>query len=469
MRFKLPLSRLGIIAFIAAAGALVGSQIFNPTKRVLEAIGGVFLVYLIWNFSTLSALYLLLIIYPFPFAMSVGNSTFVFVLIIFIIYLIRVSARTSTIHFDRQFNLPIILIVMSYILSFYNYPSDPETLRFGLIHTINCFAAILFFYMIVNFVNDEHKLFTTIRVSMITCALVIVFTTLELAFPGRELIPGWLYTEHKMQLIMKGIRMGGPFHDFELNAEFFAMNVPIIIFLGIRVRRILTRSLFMLLFLADIVMLFSTMTRGAFISLTIGMVYLAYLSRRDLNFARFVLIAGGFVALAFIIDTVVATYTVSGSLFGRMVATTFKSGIVPENRVLAWGGAITRGFEHPFIGHGPGWDFSKGVDVGLWPHNVYLYYFNITGLFGLSAFIFLLVRLVQASWSGIRSSIVRDTFPEAFMKVLHVLIVMFIIDQIKIEYLRNDIYMYFIWFFFGLIAATRNVIRSNAAAARAKE
>jgi O-antigen ligase len=137
--------------------------------------------------------------------------------------------------------------------------------------------------------------------------------------------------------------------------------------------------------------------------------------------------------------------------------------------MLAWGGAVTRGLEHPWIGHGPGWDFTKTLTLELWPHNAYLYYFNITGLFGLSAFIFLLVKLVQASWPGIRSSIVRSSFPEALMKALHVSLVIFIIDQIKIDYLRNDIYMYFVWFFFGLIAATRNVIRSDAAAARAEK
>lgn len=469
MRFRPFLSKLGLIAFVAATGALIGSQIFHPAKRMIEAIAGIIVFYLVWNVSTLSALWLLLVIYPFPFAISLGHSTFVFILVIFIVYLIRVSARTSTIRSDRLFNLPIVLMISSYIISFYNFHVEPEIMRFGLQHTSNFFASILLFYMIINFVNDKKKLQTTITLSVVTCSLVMLFTLLELLFPGRQLIPEWLYTEHKAQLVMKGLRMGGPFHDFELNAEFFAMNVPIILLLSIRARRLLTRSIFTLILVADIIMLFSTMTRGAFVSLTIGMIYMAYVSRRDLNFPRLVMIGGAFVALVFIVDTLVAQYTVTGSLFGRIAATTFKSGIVPENRVLAWGGAVARGFEHPWIGHGPGWDFTKSLGLELWPHNAYLYYFNITGLFGLSAFIFLLVRLVQASWSGIRSSIVRDSFPEALMKVLHVSLVIFIIDQIKIDYLRNNIYMYFVWFFFGLIAATRNVIRSDAAAARAEK
>jgi O-antigen ligase len=461
MRLKLSLSKLGIVAFALAAGTLIGYQIAHPVKRVLEAIGGLILAYLIWNFSAVSALWLILIIYPFPFALWAGNSTFIFVVIVVIIYLIRVSAHTATLRFDRQFNLPIALMVLSYALSFYNFQGDPEAIRFGIIHTINFLACIFLFYLLINLVNDERKLRTAINISMITCALVMLFSILELLFPGRQLIPGWLYTEHKAQLVMKGIRTGGPFKDFELNAEFFAMNAPIILFMAARSRRLLTRLLYTFLLVADIAMLFTTVTRGAFISLTIGLTYMAYVSRRDLSFIRLIMIGGALVGLAFVIDTIVAQYTISGSLFGRLVATTFEKGILPENRVDSWGDALARGLEHPFIGHGPGWNFSTAVGRQFWPHNAYLFYFNITGLVGLATFIFLLVRLFKASLAGYHRSLLRSPFSEGFMKVLHVLLIMFIIDQIKIEFLRNNIYMYFVWIVFGLIAATRNIIRDE--------
>ena len=461
MSTKVSSSKLWLTAFIVAAGALIGSQLVHPTKRVIETIGGLILVYLIWNFSTLSSLWLILIIYPFPFAISVGHSTFVFVVIVFIIHLIRVSAHKSTFHFDKRFSIPIALMLLSYGLSFLNIERSPTILRTGMVYTLNSFVAILFFYMIINFVSDEEKLLTTVRISMITCALVITFNLFEILFPGRAIIPGWLFTEQRdLQLVMKDVRMKGAFHDYELNAEFFAMNAPIIILMSLRARRLLTRSLFTILLIADIVMLFTTITRGAFISLIIGLAYMAYVSRRDLNFARFVMIAGAFVALVFIIDTFIAQYTVSGSLFGRMAKTTLEKGFIPDTRTTAWEGALRRGLEHPFIGHGPGWDFTKGLETAFWPHNVYLFYFNITGLFGLFTFIFLLVRLLQASSLGLRCSLVRDSFPEALMKVLHVSLVIFIVDQIKVDYLRNIVYIYFVWFMFGMIAATQNIIRS---------
>lgn len=463
-RRRFPLGKAAILFFVAGIGLILGNQIVNPSKRVIEAAAGALLVYVLWNSSTLNALWIFILIYPFPFAISAGNSTFVFAIIIFLIYLIRVSARIETLRFDRRFNLPIVLFVMSYLVSFYNLSFEPYTTRFALVHTASAFASILVFYLVINCIDSEERLAKTMRFFTITAVLVIAFTVLEMLFPGRELIPGWLYTSHKLQLIMKDVRMGGPFHDFELVAEFFAMNAPIIFFLLVRSRRLLTRTLLALLLVADVVMLFTTMTRGAFISLLFGVVYMAWVCRRDLHFVRFVLLAGAFAALILVIDLFVSRYTISGSLIGRMARTTFESGIIPENRASAWGGAVARGMEHPIIGHGPGWNFTKGLEAGLWPHNAYLYYFNITGLFGLLAFLFFLWRLWKASAISFGGSIVRSPFPEALMIALNVSFVIFIVDQIKIDYPRNDYYMFFIWLFFGLIAATRNIIAGNGKA-----
>ena len=462
-RRRLPLSGAALLLFVAGAGALLGSQIVSPAKRVIEAVAGVLLTYVIWSSPAINALWILLVIYPFPFAIVIGHSTFVFVIVVFLVYLVRVSAKLATFRLDRRFNLPIAFFVMSYAVSFYNMSLEPYTLRFGLVHTGNVLASILLFYMIINFVDTEERLEKTMRVMMIAAAAVIAFTVLEMLFPGRTLIPGWLYTKHKAQLVMKGVRVGGPFKDYELVAEFFAMNAPIIFFMMSRARRLLTRSIYAFLLVADIAMLFSTITRGAFISLLIGLVYMAWVCRRDLNFVRLTALVSGFVALILVIDFLVARYTISGSLFGRMLATTFESGLVPENRAASWSGAVTRGFEHPIIGHGPGWDFTKGLGTELWPHNAYLFYFNITGLFGLLAFLFVLWRLWRASALAFGSSVTRSSYPEALLLILNVSFVIFIVDQIKIDYPRNDIYMYFVWIFFGLIAAASGVVHSKRA------
>ena len=93
---RFSLSFIWTAMITAGVGALVGSQIYNPAKRVIEAIVGLIFIFMLWNVSTLNALWLLIIIHPFPFAISLGNSNFVFTLIIFIIYLIRVSHQRNS-------------------------------------------------------------------------------------------------------------------------------------------------------------------------------------------------------------------------------------------------------------------------------------------------------------------------------------------------------------------------------------
>ena len=466
-RIPFDFGRLRSALLVVVAGLIVGTQIFKPTKRVIEAIVGVVLLAVMWNFSTLAAVWFVAVMYPFPFAISLGNSNFVLVLLIFIIYLIRVSSGKMTITFDRRIRLPVVLLMLAYLASFLNVDPTSRLLRFGLVNTGNFFAAVVFMFMIVNMVDDEDKLRQTVRFMLVGATLVIAFTIIEILFPGRTIIPNWLYTRHKTALIMKGLRMGGPFHDFELVAEFFAMNAIIMFFMMIRTRRLLHRSVFASLLVVDMMMMFSTITRGAFISLGIGMVYLLFLSRKELDIVRFVSIVGAVALMIFVIEFFVARYTTSGSLFDRLFTTTFERGVVPYNRVAAWSGAIERGMQHPLLGNGPGWDFERGLSVGLWPHNVYLFYFNITGIFGLFAFLFLLYRLGRMSLGGIHASLANSPFPEALMKILHVCFVMFVIDQIKIEYLRNDRYVFFVWMFFGLIIATSNVIEKQRAAAEA--
>ncbi|OQX85854.1 MAG: hypothetical protein B6D63_01320 [Candidatus Latescibacteria bacterium 4484_7] len=452
-------SFLWAVIITSGVGALLGTQIYHPAKRVIEAVVGFILLFILWSFSTLNALWLLILIHPFPFAISLGNSNFIFTIVIFIIYIIRISAHKSTFHSDKLVNLPIILLVLAYLVSFYNLNFSSKSItRFAFIHTSNFFAVILFFYLVVNFIDEEWKLKRTLHILMITVTFVIIFNLLELLFPGKQIIPGWLYSRHQVGLVMKGLRMQGPFHDFELNAEFFALMTPIIFYVLIRTKRLLTRTIYAVLLLVNFFMMLTTITRGAFFSLSVGLLYMAYISRKELNFVRLIALTTTFVVLVLVLEFFVTKYTVSGSLFQRIVNTTFEKGLVPKNRAFAWGGAIERGMEHPFIGHGPGWDFSKALVAKLWPHNVYLYYFNITGLFGLSAFLLLLYRLFKSSLVSVNASLTRSSFSMGFMKVMHVVLIIFIIDQIKIDYLRNEIYIYSVWLLFGLLVATKNII-----------
>ncbi|MDD4857366.1 MAG: O-antigen ligase family protein [Candidatus Krumholzibacteria bacterium] len=449
--------------YIAVIGGLAGWQILFPNKRFIETIVGLIVVGIVWNFSALQALWLILVAYPFQFGISIGNSTFIFTIIIFIIYMVRVSTGHYRFRGDKLLSLPIAFLVAAYIISFYNQVNEPGLMRFARLHTMNFFAVLLLYYMLVNAIDDEAKLTKTVGFVMVSAALITFFAFLELLFPGRVILPNLIFSTHKITLVMKEMRVEGAFHDYELLAEFFAVNVPIIILMVVRSSRLLTRVMYSVLLVSVLFMQFSTITRGAFVSLMIGIVYLAWTCRRDLNIVLFTGLAAVFAGMLVLIDAIMARYTVSGSLFDRLLQTTIKRGFIPDSRVISWTGGVERWLRHPFIGNGPGWDFASKLEKGLWPHNSYLYYLDTIGAFGFLAFLLVLYRLVTASGTEGRRSLAGAPFPRALMKVLHVSLIILIIDMVKIDYQRNDIYIYFVWILFALIAVTRNVIdRSDA-------
>jgi O-antigen ligase len=443
-------------AFVVVLAALIGYQVYDPSKRVVEAIVGLLFTYLIARFPLSWSLAFFIIIFPFPFALKVGTSNVVFLPLMIIIWLIRVSLGNVPPPRGSILDRIIIFMTISYIVSFYNNPGG-NLLVNALLYVWVYFTAIGFFYLIVNFIQDEKSLMQVVNAGVIGSFLVMVFCVLEMVMPGSVIVPGWLYTGHKQALVMKNIRIGGPFKDYELLAEYFALNIPILILLYVRAKRLLLRYAYFGLIILCFGLLMATSTRGAFISLFAGMAYMLFVIRRDLNIVRVTAALAVAAVLLLTEETLVAKYTISGGMFNRLFKTKFV-GFIPDTRAHAWPKALERAKQHIIIGHSPEWDLSRKLEKFNWPHNGYLFYLNITGLFGLITFLLLLYTLLRSSIKLKATSMYDESFPRALMLVLHVMMVIFMVDELKIDYLRNYLYIYFIWFFFGLIAATHNVI-----------
>ncbi len=452
-------SRLKTVILTILFGGVIGNQIVNPNKRVIEAIVGLAMIFLLWRYSTLVAVWLIMVMYPLPFAISIGTSNTVFMPLIFAIHLIRLNITKAKFITDRRYNRALLILSAAYILSFINLDQSPQGTKFAYLQTLTYFSTLIFFYLLINVVTDEQKLRRTIKVVFVSTFVIFAFTILEMLFPARIIIPGWFGTIHSLTLKYKDLRVGGPWHSYELMSEFCAMTFPLILFMIIRAKRLLTKTLYGTLLLVDLLLLFATITRGGLVSLTVGLVYMAYLCRKDLDIVKLAGIAGALIMLALGLEAFVAKYTVSGSLFQRMVSTTFERGVVPDSRVGIYEASIRRAMQHPFLGHSPGWDFSNPLsETQFWPHNAYLHYWNIVGLLGLGGLMWFLYNLFKASAVGFKYSIVRGPFPYAISKIFNVMLVILLVDMLKIDFVRNSTYVYSVWLLFGLIAATRRII-----------
>src|SRR5258705_10804292 len=206
----------------------------------------------------------------------------------------------------------------------------------------------------------------------------------------------------------------------------------------------------------------ATVSRGAIVSLSVGVLYLLWVTRRHLRFVplTIVSVAGviGFLSMNFF----VANYTRSGDMLARLASTKVVQGWMPEDRAEPWHNAWGRAMAHPLIGSGPSYGELAGWKL-WWPHNIYLYYANIIGFPGLLCFLWLLVlcfRLTRPQVDDLR----HPDYARAYLIICHVQVAMFVINEFKIDYLRNNVYLFPVCLWFAVWIATWRVAQASAVA-----
>jgi O-antigen ligase len=446
------LGRTATAAAVAAIGILLGVQYVHPNKRVIAVLSAIAVAGTAWRLDLVWGVGLLVLAVPFPRGTVFGNSNLALVLILLVLWLLRVTLRMMAPPRRTPLDLPVVGLLIAFIVSFNNL-EKAEYLEPAMQNIQLLLACVLMFYLIVSTIRTERDLrrFHVFQaVSLFSICLVALY---ELGHPGQSFIPGWInFPEiHGETLNLKNYRVGGPFLDFELLAEFCAMNLLLLVFLFARAGSKLQLALFGALFLFCTFVLFATVTRGAFLSLGTAVTYLLWTVRRKVRFVPLVagLMVGAGVFLA--MNFYVANFTSSGDTIERLSKTYFV-GLVPDDRVQAWGGAWERFLEHPIIGHGPFYSQYSGTRLYFWPHNGYLLVANIAGAVGLGFFLWILGRLWWIS-RPLVDTLRHPSYAASFLIVAHAQLVLFLVDQMKIDFLRNQIYVFEVWILFASITA----------------
>ncbi len=450
---------VGLI-LIVATGVVMGQQYVAPDKRVLAVAAALIVLGITWRLDLLSGVGLLVLAVPYPRSNVYGSTNLAFTLLLLVIWLLRVSTGAADRPRATPVDRPIVGLVFAYIISFYNVEKathlGPALTNFGLF-----LACLALFYLLVNAVRTPADLRRIHGFQVVSVTLVCLVALYELNHPGGALVPGWIdfSQTHGEALDTRNIRVGGPFFDFELLADFCAVNMLLVLFLFLRARDAVRKTFYGVLLAMVTFVLFATVTRGAIIALAVGLAYLVWVLRREVRFVSLVVSAAVIVAGFAAMDFYVANYTRSGDLFKRLSdkqTLTFTNGL-PEGRAATWVQAFDRWLEHPIIGHGPYYSLEKGLTFWYWPHNVYLYIANIVGVIGLAFFVWLLWRM----WwlSGRFGSGTQDPdYTRAWLAYAHVQLLVFAVDQLKIDYLRNPIYQFQVWIMFGLLVAGLQIV-----------
>ena len=445
---------LALALFIVVFAIFAGTQIESPDKRVIQVLAAGLLVFLAFRIDSVSAMAIATIFLPFPKATSYGNTNVAFTLLIFIVWIFRVT--TGRLPKPRRIPAmaPIGLLVISYLISFYNVEHGHIAVAWA--KFLAFLSYLLLAYMVVSVTRTEADVKKIIFAQLVSCVMVCLFGVYELAHPGTVVIPGWIdFTE----TLSVGTRIGSTFLDYELFGEYCAMNLILQTFLWTRATSKSRKFAMTLIMTLTAFCLFATVTRGAMLTMTVGIVYLSWMSRTKLNFQKFVIGTAVLICLFFAGDFVVSSFSSSGSVLNRLERTEFVGG-VPDSRVGAWAYATKYIAEHPLIGHGPYYSIEKGLEQRWWPHNLYLYTASIVGVIGLSFYLWYLWELWKVSKPR-APSLGSGSFLQGARLAFRVMLVQFMIDQTKIEYLRNERYSFFVWFFFGLFVAVCTVAENE--------
>jgi O-antigen ligase len=453
------LDRLGASLLVVGAGAVLGLEYIAPNKRVIAVLAAIVMFGVTWRLNMVSGLGVLILALPFPRGMVFGSTNLAFILLLLVTWLLRVSLGQSAPPRRSPLDAPMVTLFVCYVVSFYNV-QGLENVRINL----ECFQMMVvswfMFYLIASSPQTRRDFGRLLSFQAVSVLLVCLVGLFEVTHPGQPLVGNWISLKREEESLLS-IRAGSVFQDFELLCEFCAVNALLVLFLYLRAKSLLPRMAYGSLLVLVVFVLFTTVTRGGIIALGVGILYLFWLVRRRLTLVGVTIMAGAVAATAIGMNWFVATFTPTGDLFKRLAGSTV-TGLVPDNRAEVWPGAWKRIFEHPLIGHGPWYSSLTGTHHYWLPHSLYLYVANNVGFIGLGVFLWLLWTLLRIT-RPLTDDLRHPDLLQGYMIIARVQLVVFLVDETKIEYLRNEIYEFQVWLMFAMMFAAYQSIHATPA------
>ena len=335
------------------------------------------------------------------------------------------------------------------------------------IYIFNYGSAILMFYIVYNFVRETRDVALVIRVLIIINILVVIYSIVQVNVGPRFSLFGI------EQLAIKGARGGddprlaGPY-NVGITAEMFVLSMLLFAYLSIHIRSALKRNLLYFLMALNLACLIATANRGGFLTLIGGAGLFLIMFRRELGVKRALTLATVGIFLLVVMSIIVVNFTNYGQMYERLQATQLEGGM-PDSRVGTWSSIAPAIAEQPLLGHGPRLRLENDMikpypETGVfhYPHNLYLFLLFTVGIVGLLAYLWFFAWLTIRIKAALRKP-TGDPFVDGFIKLGILLMIVFLVDQIKIEFLRFQFidYWHYLFAFFGILLGFADSVRSG--------
>lgn len=326
-------------------------------------------------------------------------------------------------------------------------------------YMITIAANFLLFYLVYNyFMREDSEPESALNLLLLMGFLVVFVSALKLVFGFDFGIALGIDEFAGRDNIDRLQRFIGAFGSAGINGAFHATQILLCMFAWIYYRRTLARVVILGLLLGNSAFLVASGSRGAFLALIIGMFFMLVIFARRIGTGRAIGLAVGIPVVFAAAAIVMLKFTSYNVLFERLVNTEFE-GLTPDTRDFSV--ALERIPEAIVIGHGPRLVLNNQhlrripgyVGMG-YPHNLYLHILFTTGVIGLIAWLAWFLALMSRYLRGRKfqsDSPLLDGMP----RLAVVLLIVFLIDELKIEFLRFPFsdYQQFMFALWGILLA----------------
>ena len=462
---------LGISILVVAVSVLLASVTMTPTKRNIQVLAAAIFLGIVLIAHPRKALYFTLAVLPYPAYTTVGSTSALLIMALAALVMVKSRELQLPSPFqDKRIDTTLVGFGLAVLIALYQVP--PEFLHRASTKTLGMISAIVLFYVLVQMIQKKEHLFTVLDIVTLVAASLYLVGFLQSVFPDRAILPEFFRFSQKvasMEEIRRGeIRVMATFSGYEMFAEYVALTLVLQYLQFRRAASLNTRLLRLAIIALGLVALFATATRSGIIILVLGWILVTAFSpgiipRKDLLQLAFLGLALFYLSLPFFGDY----YALMLERFNPEQTGQDVRNLSGRTEVFAH--AFDDILDRPLRGHGfyeaegmfPGW-------VSAHIHNLYL---TISHKLGIPALVFFLVfvatLLIDAMRMMRNPAVSREL--RTCLLFLFAVLVMFMVDQFKIEFTRDPLPMHTTFTLFGLTAAATRLARREAALGHMEE
>ncbi|MCD4736188.1 MAG: O-antigen ligase family protein [Bacteroidales bacterium] len=359
--------------------------------------------------------------------------------------------------------LPFCIIMFSFFFSWVGAPR----IVWGktLFYIIMLSSNILLFYMTYHFISSREDIVSLFNLMLFCNVLVIIYCVIQVLVGESEYALLGIKELNIQQNKMGLTRIVGPFNAVGITAEYLVIQCLLLTYYLLTTNKY--KMVIIGVLFCNIALLIGTGNRGGFISFMLSLFLFCYGFRKRLGLRRNILILLASFALLVSASYVIINYTSYDVMYSRLLGTQL-DGVTPDTRG-GWSLVVEKIAEKPILGHGPRLVMRSGNaeslqlpkgEIGFYPHNLYLYILYTLGIVGLFAYSVLGIRYMTILRGLDSKPDKSDHFLSGLPKLGIIVFVIFLIDQMKIEFLRDHLldYQHYLSVLFGMFCGLKRTL-----------